>query len=179
MVIFKTNADDLIFENKMLDVENVGPKSILKAFHMKSILPIYVRCLDCIFGSQAKHIFPQISNHNEFDTSCAKYNTYRYLFLLLLMFVYSTRIMSNDDIYTLTVTCIGDYGYADHDGEVIRNESHDYTVRYGDSFSITAIPDEGYRVVKIRNYKENWGWSVSEYADTSSESHYYSTSGIK
>ena len=77
------------------------------------------------------------------------------------------------------MTCIGDYGYADHDGEVIRNESHDYTVRYGDSFSITAIPDEGYRVVKIRNYKENWGWSVSEYADTSSESHYYSTSGIK
>ena len=67
MAIFETNTGDLVFENKVPDVENVDPRSFLKAFHMKSILPIYVRCMDCIFGGMVKHLFPQIREFADRD----------------------------------------------------------------------------------------------------------------
>lgn len=70
MSIIRTNIDGFIFENKRLDVENVDLISFLKALHMKSILPIYVRWMDCILGDMAKHVFPQISNHNVTDFMC-------------------------------------------------------------------------------------------------------------
>lgn len=67
MAIFNTNTGDIIFENKMPDVENVDPRSFLKTFHMKSILPIYVRWMDCIFGDMVKHLFSQIREFADRD----------------------------------------------------------------------------------------------------------------
>lgn len=67
MAIFNTNTGGIIFENKMPNVENVDPRSFLKTFHMRAILPIYVRWMDCIFGGMVKHLFPQIREFADLD----------------------------------------------------------------------------------------------------------------
>ena len=103
------------------------------------------------------------------------YTIFRKIVLLLSILLYNIEVHS----YTITVISNGDNGYATSDNVTIRNGNRDFTVEEGGSFSLTAIPDAGYRVSKIVSEKEGSLGLSRSYTDKESLSHDYSLSNIK
>ena len=88
-------------------------------------------------------------------------------------------VSTSVNTYTITVYSHGDNGYTSHESDIIRNTSMEFTVEEGSSFTITAHPDEGYRVAYIRTQKSGFIGTRYDYMDESSVAHSASLSGIK
>ena len=93
--------------------------------------------------------------------------------------VYFEEIPTVKPTYIITVTSHGDNGYTTHNSDIIRNTSMEYSVEEGSSLSITAHPDEGYRVAKIRTQRSGYISYTTDYIDDSSIEHSGGLSRIK
>ena len=80
---------------------------------------------------------------------------------------------------TITVTSEGNYGYVSCCDNQVRNETKTFTVEEGSSFTLTAVPDEGYRVKSIYREKSGYVGSKWEYTDTESTNKTNTITGIK
>ena len=86
---------------------------------------------------------------------------------------------NNVPTYTITVTSHDEFGHVSCCGKEIRNTIQTFAVDEGSDFTMDAVPDNGYRVAKIRKEQEGFLATTTSYADDSSESHKVTLSKIK
>ena len=95
---------------------------------------------------------------------------------------YTNRSPIANDVlptYTMTVTSEGDHGYVSCSNTQVRNGTQSFTAEEGSNYTITATPDEGYRVKYIRYQQTGYIGNKTDYTDTQTTSHSQTLYNIK
>ena len=79
----------------------------------------------------------------------------------------------------MTVTSEGDHGYVSCSNTQVRNGTQSFTAEEGSNYTITATPDEGYRVKYIRYQQTGYIGYKTDYTDTQTTSHSQTLYNIK
>ena len=81
-------------------------------------------------------------------------------------------------MYAVTLVSNTEHGYTNYLGDNVRNTANTYSVDEGSDFSITAIPDEGYRVKSIIRRIQNSNEEIWNYSDNTSKEQEFTSYSI-